>query len=300
MRYKDIILQAYTLTVRNPLYWLFGLVLLGGFNLYLINFFALVDTSEWDITMPFIFNIWGHSNIAGYLTFALTMGATFVVVNLIKIIFIVSAHGIIHVRSQRNRIEDVRCYLCSFKDGVTLPYFIWLKKVLLVSILTIGVTSGLTLATHQIISVGGYNQPEVVIVNVLVVMVVSCVAGAWNLFTGYFIVMHGLNFVDAASSAVGLMVTSTRKVVEFLIILSVIYSLSVVVGDGFIGVWRDGFAQNTDVVLRTLGLIVFIVWFAVNNTFFNLAMLLFFDSLVKAQPVEESSMKKISTPATIN
>jgi hypothetical protein len=275
MRYKEILQAAYRLTKLKPHYWLFGLVLFGGFNLYLINFFALITNGGWK-SWPLSINAWVDSRILGYLAVILSIVALFVIFNVIKIIFVVVMHGNMHLEKSQT------CDLCVKSDEQLLPYFVWIGKVMLASGITIGITAGLILLTNGIIASQGYDNPGAVVVNVIFITIVACIMGTWNLFTTYFVILHGLKFSDAASSAVDLLVIRTRQVIEFLVILLGIYLVSVLIGDALIDIWHNGFLGFNSPLIHWIAIAFFVVWFGLSNTFFHIAVLVFFDRLVKA------------------
>lgn len=176
----------------------------------------------------------------------------------------------------------------------------WLINVLIASGITIAITTGLALMTNTILNSYSLNQPAVVMVNVIIISIAACIAGCWNLFTSYFIVMHKMKFADSASSAIDLLVSRPKQVAEFLLLLSAIYSVSVLIGNFFIDVWNNDFTNLNSSVVRIASLFAFIVWFAINNTFFHLAMMMFFDKLVKAKPVAEEVVDGQLEPNILN
>lgn len=288
MLYTNILQKSYTLAIRNPVFWLFGFVMLGGFNLYLVNFFTLVPSEQWQVWSE-SFGLRLHSHPTGFLAAILAAVAIFVILNLVKIIFIVVVHKFLHTE------KIMECDLCvrnkSQAEGIIptpLPYFVWLIRVMIASILTIALTLGITLAINTVLSAQGYNSLAAVIINLLFVAVVTCVIGTWNVFTGYFIVLHGLRFEAASSAAVDLITKHARRVAEFVILLSIIYTLAVLIGNAFFYVLRFASEVSSFVLLRLLFMAISVLWFAISNAFFNIAFLIFFDKTVKSIPAEQS------------
>lgn len=301
MRYREVLSQAYSLTIRNPLLWLFGLVMLGGFNLSLINFFSVWprgESTSWPLVPGGVFDF---APMDMFAVFAIAI-ATFIILNLIKIIFIVVAHKFIHSG------QTTECDLCvrvkrqaensasvGPKTFESLPYFDWLVKVLIGSAITIALTVGITLLANAVLSTGSYDTPAAIMLNLMFIAATACVIGTWNVFTSYFIVLHGLGFPAASSAAIDLIVKHARRVLEFVILVSIIYSFSVMIGNAFIHVWHFGFLGEAVMYVRMLFLAVFLLWFAINNAFFNLAFLIFFDRTVKATPVEAEAQPVTQT-----
>ena len=170
-----------------------------------------------------------------------------------------------------------------------LPYFAWLKRVMLASALTIALTAGITFAANMVLAASGYESPVAVVINLLFVAVIACVIGTWNIFTSYFVVLHGLNFQTASAAAVDLIAKHARRVAEFVILISIIYTASVVIGNAFIQLWQGGLWGRADLFASLLFMIISVLWLVLNNAFFNVAFLIFFDRTVKATPAAQSS-----------
>lgn len=293
MLYANILKKSYTLAISNPVFWLFGFVMLGGFNLYLINFFTLVPNGEWKL-WPESFGAMFHSSLLGLLAAVLGAATIFVILNLIKIIFIVTVHKFLHASSDQNSDKPAECNLCTLIKRQTeskepLPYFVWLTRVMIASALTIALTSGVTLAANAVLGARDYDSPIAVIINLLIIAAITCIIGTWNIFTSYFIVLHGMNFQSASSAGIDLMTKHARRVAEFVVLLSVIYTLAVIVGNAFIHVWRFDVIVDSFALLRLLFMVISVLWFAVNNAFFNIAFLVFFDRTVKSTPATQET-----------
>jgi hypothetical protein len=288
MRCQEVLSRAYLLTIRNPLLWLFGLVMLGGYNLFLINFFSLVSGDQWEewpLSLPSLF----HSSPIGIFGILAAVIATFIILNLLKIIFIVVVHGLVHQPSSLTDGMPPECGLCERirqqqMNPINLPYLNWLGRVMAASGVTIFLSLGSSLMIDMVLRSQSYDKPVAVIINLLVVAAITCLIGTWNVFTSYFIVLHGMNFGSASSAAIDLLVKHAARVLEFIVLLSVIYSFSVAVGNAFIHLWRTGYLTEFFLGVRALYLAVLVLWFAVNNAFFNVAMFLFFNRVVKATP----------------
>ena len=279
MRYTQILHTAKELAIKNPLFWLFGLVLYGGFNLYAINFFALTNYVEVGISPSLLMP---HQ----YMLLLLAGIILFVVMNNAKILFIMMVHNELH------DIKKMTCTACVLVTTKNIPYFTWLRNVLVTSSITILMTSAIAYASGFIISVYALDNGPVIIMNVIFTVLVACVIGTWNLFASYFIVMHNLSFSKASSAALDLLVTRLRIISEFIIILLLFYGASAIIGNAFIYVWQEGVAGVNIFSIRLIALILFIAWFACNNAFFNIALVVFFDALVKSIGSEDKELLK--------
>lgn len=289
---KLILHTAKNLIAKNLVFGLFGLALYGGFNLYLINFFALLNQDEWK-AWPSAFESVFNGAMHGYVLLLFAGAVLFVTLNIVKILFIVYAHNEIH------RVRDLQCDLCVRVVNESMPYAQWLKYVVLASSITVIITSSIALTTGTIISRYAFENTPVVVVNILFTTLVMCIAGIWNLFTSYFVVLHGMNFSRASKIALDLLVLRFRRVVEFMVILSILYSLAVMIGNAFIHVWQNGLLDSTEQPLRLIALVAFVVWFALNNVFFNLSFLIFFDELVKSIGSRAEAAEKIGFPEIV-
>ncbi len=284
MRYTKIFRQSYTLTLHNPLLWLFGLVLLGGFNLSLVNFSALLTGTQWNTWPVPLHDILAADEQAIALT-VISFAAVFLILNLIKVGFIIIGHNLIHEHNQHHADE---CRLCTHLKNKTTPYSTWWTRVILSSLITLVITGLLSVLVNSLLIPSG--SIGAMIVNLLFLVIVACGIGTWNTFTAYFIVIYDLDFQRAASAAFDLLVIHARRVFEFIILLSAIYTVAVIVSNAFISGWQHGFARGGEGIIDTsrfVFLAAFVIWFALNNAFFNLSFLLFFDEVVKSRTVKD-------------
>lgn len=275
MNYFKILHIAKSLTAKNPIFWLFGLVLYGGFNLYFLNFFALFSKTEWHTWPITVQNIFGNA-IYSYVLLIVTGIILFVLWNLIKIIFIVLVHNEIH------KVLELECDLCVKVKAEQLNYWVWMKSVLLASVVTIVLSTSIVFAISSVVYGFGKESVPAVIINGLIIVVVTSVIGAWNLFTSFFVVMHGMWFSRASKAALDLLTLRFRAVIEFGFIISAIYFMAAYIANAFIYTWHHGIGGETGSILRGAALIIFVLWFAFNNVFFNIALIVFFNKLVKS------------------
>ncbi len=286
MNFTKIFRQAYLLTIHNPLLWLFGIVLLGGFNLSLVNFAALMHNQTWK-TWPLPLHLFSFDEPRQIVAVIIVVVITFAILHFLKLAFIIFSHSLIHKVDESENKENIHCRLCVHVKNNTTPLLIWWMRIMSASLITIAITAGLSFIVNSLLSQTGGNFEIALVINLLFLIVVTCVVGTWNTFTAYFITLHDLNFHAAIAAAFDLLVMRFRRIFEFIVCLSAFYTLAVLIGNAFINGWQHGFDRGEIMEVRVVFLVFFAIWFAVNNTFFNLAFLLFFDSLVKSSQNKE-------------
>lgn len=289
MNFRIIFRQAYLLTIRNPLLWLFGVVLLGGFNLSLVNFAALVQNHAWK-TWPLPLHLLSRTEPQQIAIVVTTLVIGFIALHFIKLTFIVFAHNLIHKvnvlggnTGNDASKKNIHCRLCVHVQDSTTPLLVWWIRIMIASVITIAITAGISIVVNSLLSRASGNIEAALAINLLFLIIVTCIVGTWNAFTTYFIVLHGQGFKSAIALAFDLLVMHFRRVLEFVVCLSAFYTVAVFVGNAFISVWQHGLTGNMSVEVRGIFLVLFVLWMAINNTFFNIAFLLFFDEIVKSK-----------------
>lgn len=262
--------------------WVFGLVLLGGFNLSLINFAALFRTQQFNF-WNFIRNYYEVFSINQLVYIGLVVVILFAIFNFLKIVFFVVAHNLIH------KTEGKICRLCVHIDAKSIPYINWWGRVLLASLITIVLSAGVGALFNVLIVQTGSVGPMAVILNFIFLVLVVCGIGIWNTFTSYFIVWHDLGFSSAAKASFDLITLKYKQVAEFVFVLSLIYTVAVFIGQAFINGWHHGLYQGRFIEMRSVFLAAFILWTALNNLYFHLAFQLFFDKTVRSTVAEEKT-----------
>src|SRR3954468_22285325 len=131
MNYKAILIQAYQLTLRNPLLWVFGLFLSSGFNLNI--FYALVSHRSGVVWEAMRQSITGRPILVGIS--GIGAAVIFLLGNYLKAWFISEAHERIHTHGEK-------CALCVKREQrqqwqMRLPSFNLLIKVIIASAITI-------------------------------------------------------------------------------------------------------------------------------------------------------------------
>lgn len=276
MNSREVLSKAYSITTHNPINWLFGLVLLGGFNLSFLNLFVFLPKSSPELWLS-SFDI---------LPIVIVGIVGFLFSNALKVIFIVTLHKNIHTQ----RFEQ--CALCVKKDSV-IPFGFWYVHVLIASFITIFLTAAVMISMNFLFSMKGQEASVAVIANFILVAIITILLGTWNIFTTFFVVLHDLKFTKASALAIDLITLQFRKVIEFVIQILVIYSVAVLLSHALLYFWQvqslhSIVGQNAAVIHFVISFVV-LVWVAIHNVFFNTSLLVFFDDLVKTIGITEPS-----------
>lgn len=278
MNYREVLSKAYSITAYNPIIWLFGLVLLGGFNLSFLNLFTfLPDTlpSQWLLSVNILPII-----VVGIVGFLL--------LNAIKIIFVVTLHKNIHIKEQE------QCALCMKKEKI-IPFGFWYVQVLLASFITIFLTMVAMLSVNYLFKNSESGELVAVLANFVFLAIVIALLGTWNIFTTFFVILHDLSFGKAASLASDLITLQFRKVTEFVILLSALYAVAVLLSHTLLYFWQvqelHALVGSSASGIHLLISFVVLVWVSVNNIYFNVALLVFFDNAVKSLSSKESTSR---------
>jgi hypothetical protein len=290
MNYVQILRSAFRLTINNPLYWLFGLVVYGGFNSYLLNFFAFQSPATWQEWLK-IFQALGP-------LWVLTAVLCFLVAIALKLKFIILVHGLLHEpTSPPTAVTE--CALCRRQHEQAVPWLRLFANALLTSVVTIAATGLIMFLVNVVLTQFESGNMTSTVINTVSALVATALLGAWNLFTSYFIIIHDLNFARAAKAAIDLFARRARIVIEFIVILSLVYILVTLTGNSLISIWNHGLYGATQLVIRILGLGLFLVLFMINNVFFNTAFLVFFDKIVKPLGLRKSvaNVERMPEPA---
>ncbi len=275
MRYTKILRTAYQITINNPVLWLLGLFLFGGFNFYLLSFFASL-TGDSLSSFLIIINDAFALLPGNFIVTIIVVSILFVVFNAVKVLFIVYAHQYLHISKAKE------CLLCVVNEDRSFPVFSWLWKALAASLITIIVNFIFVLIIAALPAKFSAYGNIAMYTNIFLVTLAATVTGAWNMFTNYFVILHNLNFRNAAGSALDLLIEKFRNVLEFILILGIVYALCAMIGNVMINIWRTGYLGVETLYVKTIFAGLFVIWFALTNTFFAAAMLVFFDHLIKA------------------
>jgi hypothetical protein len=299
MHYKEILQKAYSVTINNPILWIFGLFLSAGFNLNM----AYIGTVGWDKPGEFsrsvweMFRSWPFAAISGSIA---AIVALFLISTFLKTFFVTESHLRIH------DVKNKTCPLCisqeqqkTFRQRMPKSYSI--GKIAIASIVTIAISvAAAGLLNYAIGQSGSASSPAVLSFSALATIIIICGIGSWNVFAVLFILWYGRSFGSAAQMSFDLISVKIKQVTEFVILLAVIYGALVVVGSVLIITSQYSFTalfaplQDYSVlkpvssIIRMLAMIAFWVWLSISNVFFNICLFVFFDELVKPISKEEA------------
>ncbi len=309
MNYRNFLKQSYAITLNNPILWMFGLFLSGGFNLNLLYLIALFRGKP-NSVLEFVQSMANGTawwNIAAVVLVGIV---GLLVTNWLKTVFIVEAHGHLHDSSITS------CALCiKNKDHpewrARLPKLGVVAQVLMASLITLGVTVVLAIPLNHLITHNAQTtSPIGFSVTMLASLILFCMVSCWNMFTALYIIFHHMRLQVAAKAAMDLIVLRAKNVFEYTLLLLIVYGALVVVGSVLIILSQFSIAalsspfhswpQITSYVstmVQIIGTVGFWVWLAISNVFFNICLIIFFDYLVKPVSKEKPVEALPATPA---
>lgn len=296
MNYQTILRKAYQLTWHNPVLWVFGLFLSSGFNLNI--FYALVSNRSGLIWGAMRQGLVGRPVVVGLS--GIGAAIIFLLGNYLKAWFISEAHEYVHPQGEK-------CALCMKREDrqrwqQRLPSLNMLIKVILASAITVGATL-LTATPLNYLLTHNNAIPSLISLTVIATLVIVSALACWNTFTVYYLMLHKQRFGNAARLSLDLLSIRAKQVFEFVFLLLLIYLVVLGVGSALITIaqfnisfftnWSE-FAWPVLSSGKAFAGLLFAIWFAITNTFFNLALLLFFDQLVK--PIEKPTPISAAMP----
>lgn len=304
MQYRDFLKRSYNIVINNPLLWIFGLFLSGGFNLNLFYIIAMMRKTPGGVVVP-LREVVNTASWWEILVICVGSLCVLTIMNWVKTIFLIETHE--HLHEPGKNI----CSLCvtneSKKNWIArLPNFYIVAQVVLASIITamLGIILALPinhLITHdvQTLSPIGFS------VTMVASLILFCIVACWNMFTALYIIYHQMNFRSASKAAIDLLMLRTKNIFEYGFLLLIVYGALVVVGSVFIVLSQLSlstlsipleslvpFTEYVTVAIKIIGTVGFWVWLAITNVFFNICLVLFFDGIVKAvsKPKEVGAM----------
>ncbi len=296
--YADIIKSAYRITMRYKVLWVFGLFVIGGFNL------GYLRPDQYDFGGPYVgFQLWGFVdylvNHPGRLAlFSLGLLAVSVVglfvTNWCRVMLVLSVDSVVqnlHPLVPR----QVRQSLTSMLPVV--------KMSLLTSSLMVVAGAGLLippLVWFHGLPVQGLIWTLSILLFMPLAFTISCI----NIFTTYFIILYRQPLGKALNQGTDFFASRWIQIVGVFSILSGIYAVSFIAAfslisvvnlllvNAFAGVGVGNFQISAIIVIvRVITGLVLWVFLAGLNTFFNTALVLFFKQLVTPIDVEKEKVR---------
>lgn len=301
LSYSRIIQQSYRLTMRNPVLWLFGLFVVGGFNLNFLHFQHIparqVSQSLNPIDVVAFFA--DHPELLALLSFSLLLFSllSVVITNWCRIMLVLAVDQIL-----KTKFLDVREQMGKSKYS--------LAPVIQVSLgttfLTVVVAAALILPPFFVT-----NNPELqtilwaaaAVLFVPIAFAISCI----NIFTTYFVILFKQRLWPALNLGTDFFVSRWTQILGLTLLLMIIYVVCFFVGVAFIYVVRAifdlVFGQIGRFSILSLSAMIVLpsvieniaVWLLLSmlSVFINTALLLLFLELITPIESEEAVLQKV-------
>jgi hypothetical protein len=298
LSYSQIVKTSYSLTIKNPFLWLFGLFVVGGFNLNFLYFqdIPLRNLQSQVSGMELLQYFETHPGVLAALS-ALTLVVTFgllVLTNWCRIMLTLTTQELINSK-QANLTEQLKK---SPKHLIPV-----VKVSVLTSALMFVVVVGLLGAPFWLVKQPG-SQSFLWTVGIVFLIPLAFTISGINIFTAFYIVLFKQPLGKALNLATDFFVANWAKILGLSAVLTVIYSACFAVGTGLFYLVRVmgnflllyggqfGILHFSAMILVSKGLAGVFLWglLAGLNVFFNTALLFLFLQL--NTPVESSKEKE--------
>lgn len=307
LSYTSILKKSYSITIRYPVLWLFGVFVFGGFNLNFVYFQGLPleelgRPGGWESLLVYFQN--RPLMLAGLLVLLLLVSAAaLLLTSWSRIMLVLSAQSVLQTR-QLALTEQLK----------KSRHSLW--PVLLVSLFTSALLILLALGLLGTPFWWLANQPQKsffwsmgAVIFVPLALTISCI----NIFTSFFVVVFRVPAKKGLNLGTDFFITNWSRIIAFGAVLMVIYTVGFVSGvavvyllkllaDASLGV-SGQFLPNviSPALLVTNLTSTIFLWVLVSalNVFFNTALLLmFFDLTTPTKSEEAESEKVLVSPAT--
>lgn len=291
-----ILQQATKITLNRKSLWLFGIFLTSAFNLH--TWYAGQWLSEARLFSRLSDVFLEHNSILliGLGLTAVVMG--FVIINFSKLMFLGLVHNCLHDVAQRT------CPLCIELTSSSIAKYLWNKKIVLVH--TIGasvITASVTMAI-----VGGFRfysihsqyslwKALLLLISVLFALVLI---SWWNLLTALFIFWHRQNLAKAAMLSADLISSKFRSIAGITVLATIVFLSSIAAATAVL--WQLPMLLGSppefllpgpavaawQIVVSALAAGIFLLWLLLNNVWFNVVMISWFNNQVVVSKTPES------------
>jgi hypothetical protein len=297
LSYSQIVKTSYQITVQNPLLWLFGLFVVGGFNLNFLYFQDIpFKEAQNQISLPELLQFFqSHPGMLAALSASVFLVSVLLLVltNWCRIVLVLSTRSIME-KGKPEIAGQVR----------KSPKFLWrvIKISLLTSALMFVVSAGLLGTPFWLVKNPVY-QAQLWTIGVVFLIPLAFTISSVNIFTTFFAVVFNQNVRKALNLGTDLFVTHWAKILGLSAVLMVIYSACFAGGVSIIYLARVVFRLILS-LSDTLGIFHFsamiiaaqvltgvFLWVLLSglNVFFNTALLLLFLQLTT--PIEGDKVK---------
>lgn len=302
--YAKIIKKAYWLALQNPILWLFGLFVVGGFNLNFFHFQNVqLDELPGRFSVPQIFSYFSiHPGI-------LALASLVVLAVSIAAIVVTNWSRAMLVLSTQSLVEDKHANLP--KQWAKSKKLI--RPVIYVSLLT---------AIFMVAVAGGLLLPPLFIKDLhaqilfwlfaaILLMPLAFTISCINIFTTFYVVIFKKAPAEALQLGTDFFLVNWVKILGLTAVLGIIYLAFFVMGVSVIYLIRtlfyslvqsyfgfNVFALSAIIIVRLVLFVGLWLFLGVLSAFFNVALLLLFLDLNTSTKFEEKQMEL--KPATAN
>lgn len=299
MSYGQILKKSFAITTTQSGLWTLGIFLSSGFNLHW--WYLLSWLKQNNLIWNSIVTV-AHANLYWFLLLCCIVFAIFLVVfNLVKLWFFVKVHHSLHQERLEN--NERRCFLCqrlaehmSVKNIIGRRIIVW--RTCLASLITVAATtltlSGFNYYSHNIEH--GFGSALVVLLCLAAILIVISL---WNMAIVLLMFWYELSFWRAANLAIDLLFTKAKQIFGFTLVATAIFLFAVSAGSLIISqlpavfsllptlISDNSLLQAGQTAISMVAVGLFLSWLVINNVFFNVAMLVLFDSFIKLQNIGE-------------
>jgi len=291
--YWSILKHSYRVTIHNPVLWLLGLFLAGGFN---INFFYWANLRlRWRTSGEIAVN-WLQQNlhtthaVIGGGAVIIGVAAIIILANWAKVVFVLHTSNILKLKRMRPSVPDNAEPVTAVRESPNYLFSVTCMS-LFTMVATAVVVTVLGGASQVLFDSRGVIWLVAALVFVAFVFFFSCL----NIFASFFIIFYRKQFGAALNLSLDLIVSRSLVIFEMAIILMVVYGLCFFAGTSILFIFRTAtigllgpLVQNGLVsagayygLITALSGLLLWVWLAMVNTFFNVSLLLLFTRLVQ-------------------
>lgn len=294
--YTNILRKAYSITAHFPVLWVFGLFVIGGFNL---NFFQFQDLParhflEHIPVRELLMFFENHPQKLAGICFSILVfsGASLIATNWSRVMLVLLTRSVLD-RNLPNLIEQVPPSRFFIQPVVAVSLFTTSLIVIVASVLFIPPYFIQNPELQTILWSGG------VVLFLPIAFAISCI----NIFTTFFIVLFKQPFAKALNQGTDFFVSRWTQILGIVLLLLILYIFCFFVGISVILIVQNFFrlvlesfqgfhilGESAIIWLPRL-LSALAVWMllAILNVFINTALLLLFLELVK--PIEAENAK---------
>lgn len=289
LSYSGIIRQAYQITIKNPILWLFGLFVAGGFNLNFLQYQnvparQLSQSLNWKDVLLFLQS---HPGALATLSLSLLLFSLLglVITNWCRVMLVLVVDKIL-----KTKFPEV------WEQAVNSKKSLW--PVIKISVLTslLIVLAGLALFLPPLLF-GSHPQLQLIlwvvaaVIFLPIIVAVSCI----NIFTTYFIILFKQKLPTSLTLGTDFFLAHWTQILGLAIIVGAIYLVGFFIGVSTIYILRQlfGLLFSANIWIPTAVANV-LIWLLLGllNAFINTALLLFFLQVITPVENEEKTIEK--------